>query len=206
MHSERWYEPEDIDDESDGDDFRGRIKSALASDESLLWSARPRLPRMRRIAVIPAMFVIVLTSLSGLALTAMLGILEREELNPLVLIMALCLAPAVLGAFIVFDLSRRVIAWLISRWRLARTIYAVTDQRAIVALAGGAAGELQLFSLLPGMLDGTSRFEYPDGSGDVYFEGLGKPARGLVGFFGIRSVRRVEELVCETLIDPFPHW
>ena len=73
-------------------------------------------------------------------------------------------------------------------------------------MVGEPAGDLQLFSFLPGMLDGTTRFEYPDGSGDVYFEGLGRLSRGPVGFFGIRAVRRVDDLVRETLIDPFPHW
>jgi hypothetical protein len=121
-------------------------------------------------------------------------------------ITALSLAPPVLGGFIIFDLIRRTVAWVGSRWRLARTIYAVTDQRAIIAQVGSTAGELHLFSFLPGMIDGTTRFEYPDGSGDVYFEGLGKLARGPVGFLGIRAVRRVEALVRETLIDPFPHW
>jgi hypothetical protein len=136
----------------------------------------------------------------------MLGIFGRQEVNPIALTIALCLAPGVLGAFILLDLGRRMAAWVASRWRLARTIYAVSDQRAIIARAGSAAGELQLFSFLPGMLDGTTRFEYPDGSGDVYFEGLEGLARGPVGFFRIRSVRRVDELIRETLIDPFPHW
>ncbi|APW60621.1 hypothetical protein [Paludisphaera borealis] len=206
MHSQGWYEPDDFDDEFDGDDFRGGLKSALSPGEDLLWSARPGLPRIRKIAVIPALFVAVITGLSGVSLAAMLGIFEQPLASPLVLITALCLAPAVLGGFILFDLVRRMIAWAGSRWRLARTIYAVTDQRAIIAQVGSTAGELQLFSFLPGMLDGTTRFEYPDGSGDVYFEGLGRLARGPVGFFGIRAVRRVDELVRETLIDPFPHW
>jgi hypothetical protein len=206
MHSASWYEPDDFDDEFDDDDFRGGLRSALSPGEVLLWSARPRLPRARKIAVIPALFVIVLTGLSGVSLAAMMGLLQQPVASPLVLITAFCLAPAALGAFIVFDLASRAVAWVGSRWRLARTIYAVTDERAIIAQEGSDAGELHLFSFLPGMLEGTSRFEYPDGSGDVYFEGLGRLARGPVGFFGIRAVRRVEDLVRETLIDPFPHW
>ena len=206
MHPEAWDEPDDFDEEFDGGDFRGVLKSSLAPGEALLWSARPGLPRVRKIAVIPALFVVVLTSLSGVSLTAMLGIFEQPVASPLVWITALCLAPAVLGGFIIFDLIGRIIAWAGSRWRLARTIYAVTDQRAIIARVDSSAGDLHLFSFLPGMLDGTTRFEYPDGWGDVYFEGLGRLSREPVGFLGIRAVRRVDELVRETLIDPFPRW
>lgn len=200
------YESDDFDDGFDGDEERGGLKAALSPGESLLWAERPGLPQFRGMPVIPALFVTTMTALSGVSLAAMLGLLEGPTINPLVLLTALCLAPAVLGGFIVLDLARRIVGWVGSRWRLARTIYAVTDQRAIVALSGSASGELQLFSFLPGMIDDTSRFEYPDGSGDVYFEGLGRMARGPVGFFHIRAVRRVERLVRETLIDPFPHW
>lgn len=206
MHSTGGYEPDDFDDEPDGDAFRGGLRASLSPGESLLWSARPRLPRIRKIAVIPALFVTILTGLSGVSLAAMLGLLDQPESSPLVMLTAFCLAPAVLGGFILLDLGRRIALWVASRWRLARTVYAVTDERAIIALAGSTAGDLQLFSFLPGMLEGTTRFEYPDGSGDLYFEGLGKLARGPVGFVGIRCVRRVEELLRETLIDPFPHW
>jgi len=206
MDSPAYDEPDDFDDEFDGDEGRGGLKAALSPGELLLWSARPGLPRFRKIPLIPALFVTIMTALSGVSLAGMLGLLESPMVNPVVLLIALCLAPAVLGGFIVFDLVRRSIGWAGSRWRLARTIYAVTDQRAIIAHAGSTAGDLQLFSFLPGMIDGTSRFEYPDGSGDVYFEGLGRLARGPVGFFGVRAVRRVERLVRETLIDPFPRW
>jgi hypothetical protein len=206
MDSPAYYEPDDFDDELDGDAGRGGLKAALSPGEALLWSDRPILPRIRKIRLMPALFVTMMTALSGVSLAGMLGLLEGPVISPFVLLTALCLAPAVLGAFIVLDLVRRIIGWASSRWRLARTIYAVTDQRAIIALSGSKAGDIQLFSFLPGMLDGTSRFEYADGSGDVYFEGLERLARGPVGFFRIRAVRRVERLVRETLIDPFPHW
>ena len=196
-----WCVPGDFD-----DPLRDGVQGELSPGETLLWAARPVLPHLRRIRLIPLVFVAVLTGLSGVSLAAMLGLFQPPSADPWALAAAFLLAPAALGGLIAIDALRRVFSWMARRWTLARTIYALTDQRVIIGRYDWAAGALDSYSLLPGMIAGTTPFEYADGTGDLYFEGLEPMVRGPVGFFGIRGVRDVDRLLRETLIDPFPRW
>jgi len=199
------HEPDEFDGEYD-DEARRDVGGELSPDEALLWAGRPRLPRVRKVRAMPLLYVLALTSLSGVSLSAMLGIFERPVLEPWLMIAALGLAPVAIGGMIVMDLLLRSLRWLIRRRRLARTFYAVTDQRAIIGRLGAAGGASSLFSIPAGLIDGTTRYELADGSGDVYFEGLDAIADKPVGFVEIRSVRLVDELIRQTLVDPFPRW
>lgn len=199
------HEPDEFDGEYD-DEARRDVGDELSADETLLWTGRPRLPRVRKVRPMPLLYVLVLTSLSGVSLSAMLGIFERPVLKPWVMIVALGLAPVALGGLIVMDLMLRSLQWLVRRRRLARTFYAITDQRAIIGLLGAAGGGSRLLSVPAGLIDGTTRYELADGSGDVYFEGLGAIADKPIGFVAIPSVRWVDELIRQTLVDPFPRW
>ena len=84
-----------------------------------------------------------------------------------------------------------------------KTIYAVTDQRAII-MGIGRARSAQSFR--PEDLTGFSHFERADGSGDVMFSNRMMPSqRGTVsfvpiGFQGITNVRHVEQLMREHLV------
>lgn len=191
-------------DESD-DDREVDIEVDLWPGESLLWAERPTLPRMRRIRPIPLLFVTVLTALSGVSLAGMLGVLQRDAIRPEVVLIAFGLAPLALGLLIALDVARRSWAWAARRWALARTVYALTDQRVIIGRYDARDG-LAAFSLIPGMIADTSRVEYADGTGDLVFEGVESSGRRAVGFFGIRRVRSVDRLLHETLIDPYPRW
>lgn len=195
-----WRDPDDFDDDPAAD-----IKAELWPGESLLWSERPALPRMRRIRPIPLLFVAALTGLSGVSLAGMLGVLQRDAIRPEAVLIGLGLAPLVLGGLIAMDVARRSWGWAARRWILARTVYAMTDQRVIIGRYDASEGLLS-FSLIPGMIADTSRFEYADGTGDLVFEGVESSARRAIGFFGIRRVRSVDRLLHETLIDPFPRW
>ena len=201
-----------IDDQGwcDSDDFddpvQAGMKAELSFGETLLWTDRPTLPRMRRIRPIPALFVFVMTALSGVSLAAMMGVFEQPTLTVATVLIGFCLAPVALGGLIAIDMARRAAGWVSKRWALARTVYAVTDQRVIIGRYDSRDDRLAVYSLIPGMIAGTSRFEYADGTGDLYFEGMGTMAKGPVGFFGIRRVRKVDALLHETLIDPFPRW
>jgi hypothetical protein len=195
-----WRDSDDLEDDPTAD-----IKADLWPGESLLWSERPALPPMRRIRPIPLLFVAALTGLSGVSLAGMLGVLHRDSIRPEAVLIGFGLAPLVLGGLIAVDVARRAWAWTCRRWALARTVYAMTDQRVIIGRYDAADG-LRSYSLIPGMIADTSRFEYADGTGDLVFEGVESSARRAVGFFGIRRVRSVDRLLHETLIDPFPRW
>lgn len=195
-----WRDSDDSDFPLDGD-----VRAQLGPDETLLWTERPTLPRMRRIRPIALLFVAVMTALSGVSLAAMLGVLQREAMRPEALLIAFGLAPLALGGLIAVDVARRAWTWTARRWALARTVYALTDQRVIIGRYDARDG-LLAFSLIPGMIADTSRFEYADGTGDLVFEGVESSARRAIGFFGIRRVRSVDRLLHETLIDPFPRW
>jgi len=199
------YGPDEFDGEFD-DEARRDVGAELSADEALLWTGRPRLPRVRKVRAMPLLYVVVLTSLSGVSLSAMLGIFERAVADPWMVIAMLCLAPVALGGLILMDLLIRTFHWLARRRWLARTFYAITDQRAIIGRFSGSGGSPWLFSVPAGLIDGTTRYELADGSGDVYFEGLDTIADEPVGFIEIRSVRRVDELLRKTLVDPFPRW
>ncbi len=181
------------------------IEAGLWPGESLLWSERPDPPRLRRIPVVPMVFVLVLVSLSGFSLSAIFGLMQRDELPPEAALIGFGLAPIVLGGLLAAEAARRVCAWTIRRWALARTVYAMTDQRVIIGRYDPREG-LKIVSLIPGMIAETSWLEYDDGSGDLLFEGLESADRRAIGFFGIHRVRFVDRLLHETLIDPFPRW
>jgi len=201
MRQPGWSDPDEFEDEAvDG------VEAELAPGETLLWSERPSPPPMRRIRLMPLTFVFVLTSLSGVSLAAMLGILQQDAASADSLLIGFGLAPVALGGLIAIDGLRRSGAWLARRRRLARTVYALTDQRVIIGRYDSWGGLLSVFSLIPGMIADTSRFEYADGTGDLYFEGLETQSKAALGFFGIRRVRKVDRLLHETLIDPFPRW
>ncbi|MDG3003170.1 hypothetical protein [Paludisphaera mucosa] len=201
MDDRGWSDPDD-----DEDPLRDGVRGELSPGETLLWTERPALPRMRRIRAMPLIFVAALTALSGVSLAAMLGIMPQGPVDPWTLLTTFGLAPAIIGGLIALDLSRRAGSWLARRWSLARTVYALTDQRVIIGRYDAQDGGLDAFSLIPGMIADTTRFEYSDGTGDLYFEGLDTLVRGPIGFFGIRRVRSVDRLLRETLIDPFARW
>lgn len=201
MEHPGWSDPDDFD-----DPVGEGVEAELSPGETLLWTERPSLPPMRRVRVVPLMFVTVLTALSGVSLAAMLGIFQGNVVTPASVLIGFGLAPAVIGGLIALDVLRRTGGWLARRWTLARTVYALTDQRVIIGRYDGRDGGLASFSLIPGMIADTSRFEYADGTGDLYFEGLETLTKGAIGFFGIRRVRKVDRLLHETLIDPYLRW
>ena len=129
----------------------------------------------------PALFVSVVAGLSGFSLAAMFGLVGQAWMDGRTLILAFGLGPVVLGGMIVAHLVSLGIRRWLKRRRLARMVYAVTDHRAIIARVVAPSGEIEAFSLHPGDVVDTRRFENPDGSGDLYFLGQGNdhwlPAR-----------------------------
>ncbi len=87
------------------------------------------------------------------------------------------------------------------RARLAGQVYALTDRRAMIWVPGGRSA-VAVYTFQQGTIGGNElhRVQYPDGSGDVLFQGhyFGGPC----GFIGVADVRRVEELVRRFLVVP----
>ncbi len=94
-------------------------------------------------------------------------------------------------------------------WRKAKqTCYAVTDQRVLI-WEPGMFGKVTIRSYGPEALSRMHRTESADGSGDLIFEeesetnangSIRRTTTGRRGFYGIRNVRGVEELVRRVLL------
>ncbi len=144
-----------------GEGICGRIKAELEPLEFLLWADRPQLPPPLRIPVVPALFISALAGLSGFSLAALFGLIGEAWLDLPTLALALGLGPCVLGGMILAHLVYLMIRRWLTRRRLARVVYAVTDHRAIVAHIEDASGELQARSLRPGEINDTRQVRKP---------------------------------------------
>ena len=88
--------------------------------------------------------------------------------------------------------------------RLKRTLYVVSNQRAIV-MSPGFRGSRKVRSFLPEALASMERTERPDGSGDLVFEQYtqrngSSSSTVRNGFISVPRVRDVEELLRNTLL------
>src|SRR6516164_8750497 len=128
----------------------GRIKAELDPTEYLLWADRPAPPRAIRIPLVPALFVAVIAGLSGFSLAAMFGLIGQVWMDRRTVILALGLAPAVLGGMIAAHLISLVIRRWLKRRRLARLVYALTNHRALVVRIERGSGKLSSSSLWVG--------------------------------------------------------
>ncbi len=88
--------------------------------------------------------------------------------------------------------------------RLRRTVYAITDRRAIV-FAPGSFGSLKVQSFTADALASMERVERPDGSGDLIFEQYTQRRGSSThtvrhGFISVPRVRDVEDVLRKTLV------
>ena len=206
MYDPSWDDLDGFDD-SKGDGLFHRIKAELHPWEYLVWADRPVLPRFFGMRFIPALFIAVVAVLSGFSLAAMFGLIGQEWLDLKTFAIAVGLAPCVLGGMIVSHLFVVLLRkWLLRR-ELSRTIYAITDHRAIVAKLERSTGRLVAASLHPEEIGDLRRFENPDGSGDLYFLGSDEIEQWLPHRFQeVPRVGFVESLVRETLINTDEDW
>ena len=115
-----------------------------------------------------------------------------------------------LGCFSLFGLIFLAVGlWLLAApWWLARvaarTVYLLSDQRAVV-MAGKLLGGVTVQSFDPARLTGITRNERADGTGDLVFEQfVQRRGTGVTtvsrGFMAIDDVRDVETLIHRTLL------
>jgi hypothetical protein len=177
------------------------LKGKLAPGENVLWMERACPPPAPTVAVFPAFFAAVLCGLSGYALMVLFGIYGLRDVGPVERVVLTCLPPAILGLVIMIGLVGRWGDFRRTRGRLSRTLYVLTNRRALVGTHRSREEPHRLFSLTPDLFDDTVCYENPDGSGDVLFVKKGAVVSMEIGFIGVSEARTVEELVRETLIS-----
>jgi len=172
-----------------------RVAAELAPDERLLWVGQPRLDLATRPAFFLVPFGVVF---AGFALVWMVGA---------VLLTGGLLAPCGLPFIAVGIGFIASPVWL--RRRARKTLYALTDRRAIV-WEPGWFGAIAVRSYTAAGLGRMSRTERSDGSGDLVFEEIltiSSTSEGTRwhttrrGFLSIDKVREVEEMVRQALLS-----
>lgn len=182
-----------------------RIKTELDPGERLLWAVRPRSKPVAMswgvstAGLLSASFVLL--GFVFMRLSFHPGLAPNEK--PLVLgVICWVLACFIVGGMIVNRRERDT-----QDSRLDKSLYALTDRRAISWFPSIKRGALEIVSIHKGECLRLSRVEYPDGTGDVLFRSRVKgeyedfDQHEFAGFPGVQDVRRVEELVRRTLFS-----
>lgn len=186
--------------------LRARVKAVLEPGERLIWTGRGHPRPLATIPVFPALFAAFLCGTSGFALTVLFGIFGFRPMDR-DMVFLLCLAPAVLGGVAVVGMASGWARHRFSQWRIARSVYALTDQRAIVGRPW--RGDIVYFSWVAepfhdarcaGWFHDIRCIEYGDGLGSIYFLQYGEVSMPDFGFEGIREADRVEAMIREVLL------
>jgi hypothetical protein len=183
------------------------ISNELRSGEKLVWAAQP-LPRVfRRQSIGIVLFGIPWTAFAIFWMTtAAWGVWGHGGYNH-----AGSNLPGPFVFFPLFGLPFVLIGlgmlsspfWLSRQAR--RTVYVLSDQRAIVITGKALGGGVTVQSFEPDRLTSMERSQRADGSGDLVFESfVQRQGRGSNtirrGFIGIENVKQVEELIRESLL------
>jgi hypothetical protein len=183
-------------------DVRGRVKAELEPGERLLWAGAPVLlpARTSRAFWFGVTTVVVCTIVACVAfVTVPLRFPHSGEGLSVVGLVSTLVAFATLLGTIAGASTRAG-----ERAKRSGMLYALTDRRAIIWVPDVAKGMVAVHSIPRGSLAQVHRLERPDGSGDVVFTfargDLWWPAPS--AFESVPDVRRVEEQVRRTLVDP----
>ncbi len=186
------------------------VKAELEPDERLLWASvsKPRDLSKQPKGIRPFVVAIGLLGSGFFLFYATLGpfrpwLLKQEEI--------LTLGGVILVIAGIIALVVAFYAWMsdsVERDSVPKMTYALSDRRAMTWSRVKGSQAVEIFTFLAGSLRQVHRREYPDGSRDVYFDegpidfdkDLCDP--GQSGFYGIDNVRRVEDLIRKTLVQP----
>ena len=170
--------------------LRNKIEMELRSGERIVWTAQPIPARVTRGSWIIVVFGIPWTAFALFWIGAA-GWGASHAPGPFKLF------PLFGVPFVLIGLGMLSSPfWL--RKKAAKTVYMITDQRAVV-LSEGFRGRTRVESYAPAQLQSTTREENSDGSGDIIFETRvwrdsdGDRRSQRIGFFGVPDVRTVEE-------------
>ena len=178
-------------------ELQQRVRAELRAGEKLLWADQPVHDMYRRLTVTLRVIGIPWTAFSAFWIAVAVWFTLNGATPGVGWLFPLGGVPFVLfGAVLVSSPS-----WLGSKAR--RTVYALTDRRAIVFDAGVFGGS-KVRSFGPERAALMSLTERPDGSGDLIFEVFRDPRDSGTtfrrGFKAVPHVREVQDLVLRTLV------
>jgi len=168
-------------------DLAESLRVELGPEERLFWCAQPR-PSLFLRRAIPILLAFPL-GMGGSAIAFLVGISNRGD-------------PMQIGLFLAIELSNAGFLTFLALmvWHsIKRTVYAVTDRRAIVLVEGVLKRRLLLG---PAEVSTRRVTRRTDGSGDIRFlPAPGAPRRGRMprgsGFYAIDDVDRIEALLLD---------
>ena len=181
-------------------ELQRQVQTELRAGERQVWAAQPLPGAFRRQSIAVVLFGLPFT---GFALfwivTAGWGVWGHANHAPGPFV----LFPLFGLPFLLIGLGMLTSPFWMAK-RAARTVYVLTDQRAIV-VAGKVFGGVTVQSFEPARLTSITRNERPDGTGDLIFEQFTqRQGTGTTtvrrGFMGIDDVRQVEDLIHSTLL------
>lgn len=164
--------------------LRARLESELRPDERLVWSTQPDPAAFARLARGAVLFAILACVVNA--------VITRGALESWGVIGAIMLVPFWLIALWLFAAPRR------ARRRAEATIYGVTDRRAIIVTV---EANLEARSFYARDLGDVKRVERAEDFGDLILKPHVKSAfdgeqiSAETGFYGVRGVRHVEQLL-----------
>ena len=193
-------------------DVHRRVQDELQPGERLVWAEQPNPRAYARGAWAISVFGVVFTGFAVLWISVAGGMLwfgHRSPLDEGGFMSLLACLPLWGVPFLVIGLGM-ICAPIWMRRAAGRTVYALTDRRAIVWRAKALRGEIEVRSFQPAELGELTRVERTDGTGDLVFreivstgydsDGDRRTTRTRLGFIGIERVRDVEDLLRKTLM------
>jgi hypothetical protein len=170
--------------------LRNKVEMELRSGERITWTAQPIPKRFARASWVMSLFGIPFLAFS-IFWMVMAGHVSRSAPGPVKLFQLFGVPFVLIGLGLVTSPL-----WM--RKRAARTVYFITDQRAVV-LSQTITGRTRVESYAPEQLQSITREQYPDGSGDIIFitrvwrDTDGDRRSQRIGFFGVPDVKSVED-------------
>jgi hypothetical protein len=187
-------------------ELQDRVDAELSSGERLIWVGQPVPGAFQCQTIALAVVGLFFLGFTGIwfVLTLGMGALAGGEAPE---------AFGILGCFSLFGLIPGAVGLFLvtapiwHRNLVKRTVYALTDRRALI-WQPSLFGSSEVRSYTANGLGHMSRVERGDGAGDLVFEeyytygNKGGSSRHQRGFLAVPRVREVEDLVRRTLLNP----